>query len=208
MLYSKSKPAFSGSIRKILMKTIFLVLLVIMVGASAHEYERDYAVTAYFGRVADVHSWHNIFLDPTQVKFLDANLVAGAMSFTFARYLEDALNIEIEGQVVRYFGDQDNWEFNLPVAVRWKRFPWENTVETTAAFGLGPSYATEIPPVEVELNKDSERFLFYWFLELTAGPPKANWATVLRLHHRSGGLGLLTNEGGSNSLALGIKYFF
>lgn len=185
-----------------------LALLLVSLGASASADEKDRAVTVYFGRMTDAHSWHDIFLNPGEVGFKDANLFAGAFSYTFARYLDDALNFEIEGQAVRYFGDQDNWEFNVPVVIRWKRFPWESTVATTAAFGIGPSYATEIPPVEVELNKNSEQLLVYWFIEFTAGPPKTNWEAIVRLHHRSGGFGAITNEGGSNSLALGVKYRF
>jgi hypothetical protein len=206
--YLQSKPALSRSSSSIFLGVAVFALLAVAGRAPANEYRSDYAATVYFGRMTDVHSWHNIFLDPGQVGFVDANLFAGAISLTLARYLENALNIELEGQVVRYFGDQDNWEFNLPVAVRWGRFPWNNTVETTAAFGLGPSYATEVPPVEVELDGDSKKLLAYWFVELTAGPPKASWTTVLRLHHRSGGFGALSKDGGSNSLALGLKFRF
>jgi hypothetical protein len=196
------------SMRKILLGTVFPVLLTVMGESSAEGFEHDYAVTAYYGKMTDVHSWHDIILHPDDVDFEDARLLTGAMSWTFARYLDNALNLELEGQVVRYFGDQDNWEFNLPVAVRWNRFPWNNTIATTTAFGLGPSYANQVPPVEVELEGDSQRFMAYWFVEVTLGPPQADWSTVLRLHHRSGGLGAITEDGGSNSLGVGVKFSF
>jgi hypothetical protein len=73
---------------------------------------------------------------------------------------------------------------------------------------LGPSYATQVPPVEVELEGDSQRFMAYWFVEVTLGSPQADWSTVLRLHHRSGGLGTITEDGGSNSLGVGVKFSF
>lgn len=202
-------PGYPGASSRLSVPAAVLsVLLMVTGGAALQAAETEYAATAYIGRVADVHSWHNILLQPAQVDFTNASFFAGALSWTFARYLDNALNLELEGQVVRYFGDQDNWEFNAPVAVRWNRFPWNGSVATTAAFGLGPSYASETPPVEIELEGESQRFLAYWFFELTAGPPKANWTTVLRLHHRSGGLGTLSKDGGSNSLALGVKFLF
>lgn len=202
------QPDPSTSTRNLFPGIVLSVLLAVTGGSPAQVFASDYAATAYFGRMTDVHSWHDILLHPGDVDFANANLLAGSMSWTFARYLDDALNLELEGQAVRYFGDQDNWEFNVPVAVRWNRFPWNDTLATSTAFGLGPSYATEVPPVEVELEGESQRFLAYWFVELTLGPPKADWSAVLRLHHRSGGLGSISKDGGSNSLGAGVKFSF
>ncbi len=44
---------------------------------------------------------------------------------------------------------QDHWEFNLPIVARWEAFPWDDVIDTSLAFGIGPSYASEIPKVEV-----------------------------------------------------------
>jgi hypothetical protein len=81
-------------------------------------------------------------------------------------------------------------------------------VDTSFAFGLGPSWATEEPEVEVMIKGTTEQFLAYWFTEITLGPPEANWAVVFRLHHRSKAFGLLAEEGGSNTLAAGLKFHF
>ncbi|MBE9544702.1 MAG: hypothetical protein IMF02_09445, partial [Proteobacteria bacterium] len=52
--------------------------------------------------------------------------------------------------------------------------------------------------------------LVYWFGEIAFGPPDSNWAGVFRIHHRSGAFGLIADrgEGGSNTLAVGLKYRF
>ena len=168
---------------------------------------QDFAVTVYGGRMTDSDFGDTL---TGQFDFVDAYVVVGALAWTFTRYYENALSFEIEGQVGKWFGDQHNWEFNLPVAVRWSKFPWDNYVATSLAYGLGPSYASEEPEEEIKLNDSTKKFLVYWFGELTLGPPASSWAASLRIHHRSGAFGLVEEQGrgGSNTIAVGIKYRF
>ncbi len=167
----------------------------------------DFAVTVYGGRMTD-----GDFGDALtgQADFIDAYVVVGALSWTFARYFEDALSFELEGQVGKWWGDQHNLEFNLPLVIRWSRFPWNQYVSTSLAYGLGPSYATKEPAAEIDEHDTTKKFLVYWFGEIAFGPPDSNWAGVFRIHHRSGAFGLIADrgEGGSNTLALGLKYRF
>ncbi len=167
----------------------------------------DFAVTVYGGRMTD-----GDFGDALtgQADFIDAYVVVGALSWTFARYFEDALSFELEGQVGKWWGDQHNLEFNLPLAIRWSKFPWNRYVSTSLAYGLGPSYATKEPAAEIDEHDTTKKFLVYWFGEIAFGPPDSNWAGVFRIHHRSGAFGLIADrgEGGSNTLALGLKYRF
>ena len=167
----------------------------------------DFAVTVYGGRMTD-----GDFGDALtgQADFIDAYVVVGALSWTFARYFEDALSFELEGQVGKWWGDQHNVEFNLPLAIRWSKFPWDRYVSTSLAYGLGPSYATKEPAAEIDEHDSTKKFLVYWFGEIAFGPPDSNWAGVFRIHHRSGAFGLIADrgEGGSNTLALGLKYRF
>jgi len=167
----------------------------------------DFALSVYSGRMTD-----GDFGDAISGKsdFIDAYVVVGALSWTFARYFEDALSFELEGQVGKWWGDQDNVEFNLPVAIRWSKFPWNHYVLTSLAYGLGPSYATEKPDAEIDLHDTTKKFLVYWFGEIAFGPPQSKWAGILRIHHRSGAFGLIADhgEGGSNTLAAGLKYRF
>jgi len=79
-------------------------------------------------------------------------------------------------------------------------------VATSAAFGFGLSYATELPPVEVLLEGESHQTLVYWVLEMTAGPVNSRWAASLRIHHRSVAYGLMGDEGGMNAVGLGVRF--
>jgi len=165
---------------------------------------QDFAVTVYGGRVTQ-DIWSKS-LTPG-VEFADAYIMVGALTWTAHRFFDGALSLELEGQVGKYFGDQDNWEFNLPIVVgRWNKFPWNHLVSTSFAFGIGPSYATRVPPLEEVFNDSSQQWLIYWFGELTLGPPEKNWSVALRLHHRSSGFGFVAEHGGLNILAAGIKF--
>ena len=66
--------------------------------------------------------------------FVDAYIAVLAGSWTFACFFDGNLSMELEGNVGRHFGDQDHWEFNLPVDIRWQ--PAVNAVE--AALPAGP----------------------------------------------------------------------
>ena len=165
---------------------------------------QDFAVTLYGGRVTN-DIWSKS-LTPG-VEFADAYIIVGAFTWTAHRFFDRALSLELEGSIGKYFGDQDNWEFNLPIAAaRWNKFPWNRYVATSFAFGIGPSYATEVPPLEEVINESSQQWLIHWFGELTFGPPQKNWSVALRLHHRSCGFGFVGDHGGLNILTAGIKY--
>jgi hypothetical protein len=165
--------------------------------------------TLYGARMSSETGWEDILLNPFSAEYEDVWLVAGALSRPYAAYRDGALTLEAEGQVARYFGDQDHWEFNVvPVTLRWHRFPWSQRVASSVAFGLGLSYATELPPVEVEIEGESAQTLIYWVLEATAGPVNSPWAVSLRMHHRSVAWGLMGEEGGMNAVGLGIRYEF
>ena len=169
--------------------------------------EEDFAVTVYGGRMTDGDFGDTL---SGQADFIDAYVVVGALSWTFARYFDDALSFELEGQVGKWWGDQHNMEFNLPVAIRWSKFPWNHYVSTSLAYGLGPSYASKEPAAEIDNHDSTHKFLVYWFGEIAFGPPDSNWAGVFRIHHRSGAFGLIADrgDGGSNTLAVGLKYRF
>ena len=167
---------------------------------------KDFAITAYGGQMTD-----NDWLDPfssESIEFRDSWLIALAGSKEIGRFF-DHLAIEIEGQAVRHFGGQDNWEFNAPIVFRWEKFPWDKYVDTSIAYGIGPSYATEIPSEEVAREGDSERWLVYWMVEIEFGLPSIqDWSAVARLHHRSEAWGVVADKGGSNILAIGLKHRF
>jgi hypothetical protein len=163
----------------------------------------------YAARISTQPGWEDIFIDTAGTEFDDAYLLVGAVSREYARRFDGALAIEWEAQAVKHFGDQRHWEFNaVPLVLRWERFPWSNRLDSSAAFGLGLSYATELPPVEVKLEGESHQTLVYWVMEVTAGPRDAAWSASLRLHHRSVAYGLMGDEGGMNAIGLGLRYQF
>ena len=163
------------------------------------------AVTAFGGIMTD-NKWEDV-LAPWTLEFRESGLAGVAASRRLAQ-IGDGFVLEVEGQAVRHFGDQDHWEFNLPLTARWLRFPWDDTVDTSVAWGIGPSYATEVPQVELDNNETSQRWLVYWMAEVELALPDSPWSGVLRLHHRSDAFGLIGDDGGSNALAIGIRRQF
>lgn len=138
--------------------------------------------------------------------FRDSYLLAVTVARRIGKY-GDRVSFEIEGQVVKHCKDQDYWEFNGLVAARWERFWWDDFLDTSLAFGLGPSFASQKPVVE---SGESEgQNLVYWMIELALGLPKyPQTAFITRIHHRSNAFGLVGDEGGYNALAFGLKYRF
>lgn len=140
--------------------------------------------------------------------FRDAWLVAVAPGYVYRR--TERWRFEVEGQVVKHFGDQDHWEFNAAWLARWMRFPWNDHVDTRTALGLGVSYATEIPVVEPRAKLEegeSRKFLGYVAVEIELAPPGGSaWSGFVRLHHRSDAFGLFHDQrGGSNFITLGLR---
>ncbi|MBW1980718.1 MAG: acyloxyacyl hydrolase, partial [Deltaproteobacteria bacterium] len=141
--------------------------------------------------------------------FEDSYLLALALTRKVATW-ENMIDWEVEGQSVKHFAAQSNWEFNGLVAVRWLLFPWDSYLDTSFAFGGGLSYATETPKVEKENHDPAAKFLKYLMLELAFSlPDSERWSLLVRIHHRSGAFGLFHGvTGASNALAFGVRYSF
>jgi hypothetical protein len=166
----------------------------------------DLSISAYGGWLTS-NDWLEV-LAPTRWDFVDSQLAALAVSRQ-AGWRSKSAQTEVEGQIVRHFGAQDHWEFNALGVIRRTALPWDETLDMSAAGGLGLSYATERPQAEIAFEGDTERLLVYWMLELDAALPNAKaWSLLARLHHRSPAYGLFGNGGGANVLAIGWKYRF
>ena len=182
------------------------LVVLLIAGAEGVCLSQEYGLALYVGQLSK-EKWEQAIVPGAD--FSDATIVVAAGSWTMARWFDGKLSCELEVQVGKYFGEQDHWEFNLPIiGLRWHRFPWERHVATSFAWGIGPSYATEVPPVELETNASSSHWLIYWYGELTFAPPAANWELMLRLHHRSDAFGLVADDGGSNAVCSGLRYHF
>ena len=159
-----------------------------------------------FGGVLTDNRWYDTFA-PWNLEFRSSALV-GLAALHRIGPMNPRWSFEVEGQVVRHFGDQDNWEFNLPIVGRWHTFPWDDVVDTSLAFGIGPSYASSIPKAEVANRGNSHRLLVYWKLEAELAPPNSDWSAIFVLHHRSGAFNTVADEGGSNSIVIGLRRRF
>ena len=139
----------------------------------------------------------------------DSYLLSGAAGWTFYRPANRMWSLELEANVARHFGIQDHFEFNAPVLnVRWEALPWDSALDTSLAFGIGPSFATTTPEYERIRKGDSDPVMLFWHIEAAFGLPGSPWSTFVRLHHRSTGYGMFAEDGGSNILCLGLRYEF
>jgi hypothetical protein len=116
----------------------------------------------------------------------------------------------LEGQLVKHFNLQSHWEFNLLGILRWEKFLWDPWLDTSMAFGLGASCATDKPKIEIQNDGETARTLVYLMFELAVVPLESQpqWEIITRIHHRSNAFGLIAEDGGSNALALGLRYSF
>ncbi|MFW6323966.1 MAG: hypothetical protein ACOC0U_02780 [Desulfovibrionales bacterium] len=173
--------------------------------ANPSELQKRYAVSLYGGTLTDGHWEESVIL---QTDFVDSHIVAGGFAWTYKRADSNRWSLEMEANMTKHIGDQNHWEFNFPIfGARWHAFPWDEVIETSSAFGVGLSYATDVPEVEEEIDGPSRRLMVYWHYELTFGPPGKNWTPLIRLHHRSPGYGLFGEDGGSNALTMGVRFY-
>jgi hypothetical protein len=161
-----------------------------------------------FGAWSLDNNWHQLFLDTADLQFENAGLAGLGAAWPVWSPAEGA-TLEIEGQIVRHFGDEDHWTLNAPLAtLRWTRFPWRDRLQTSAAFGIGPSLASEVPALERRNDGESDAAKLYWKVELGVGLPRAGWEAFWRLHHRSSAYGLFGDEGGANAIGFGLRREF
>jgi hypothetical protein len=198
--------------RAIAFRSLSLLALALLGGgeaAHAEERDRERAAIFYLAKVSSASGWEDVMIDPVGAGYIGDYLAVAALSETYGHYRGGRLDIEAEGQIARNFGEERYWQFNVvPVMLRWHQSPWSYGFATSTAFGLGLSYATQLPQIEVELEGKSRQWLVYWVAEVTAGPVDGPWAVSLRLHHRSVAYGLFGDEGGMNALGMGLRWRF
>jgi hypothetical protein len=187
------------------MCALALIFLSLVPCSDAHA-ERDWAITLYSGRMTDADLTKTATFN---FEFENAYLVDVGLSkrlYTFKDYFD----IEIEGQIAKYFGDQSNWEFDLVAYFRWLLFPWNEYLDTSFAAGAGLSYATSVPAIEAKLYNDTSQFLGALMFEFAFSLPHVpQWSLVTGIHHRSGAGGVFDGvRGASNAWVIGIRYNF
>jgi len=168
------------------------------------------AFTFYTGRISAEETWHDVLIKPFSTNYTDCYLLTAAYSRAYQETHEGALRTEFEVNATWMFGEQDYWAVNVaPIMLRWQRFPWSDRLYSSVAFGLGLSYTFEYPRIEQELEDETQQFMIFWALEVSAGPRDGPWSVMLRLHHRSPAWGLMgIADGGMNAPSIGFRYAF
>jgi hypothetical protein len=167
---------------------------------------KAYAVSGFGGILLD-NDYQEVLI-PGRLEVEGSYLLGIAGSARVARPF-DGLDIELEAQLVRHVHGQSHWELNAPiVTARWTDFPWDDYLDTSAAFGLGLSVTSETPQLEVQNEGESQPLMAYWMFELAFGMPVDDWELLARLHHRSTAYGTFGDSGGANSLVLGLRHSF
>ncbi len=173
--------------------------------ATASSKSRPWSIFAYWGRWSDTR-FVDILRADTDLK----NSYIWTLGLTRNLYQPNKhFLIEGEFNIARHSRGQSHFEFNAALSLRWKSFPWDDYLNTSFAYGIGPSYATKIPEIEKRPDRDPSQTLVFMFAEMTFALPKdTGWETFARIHHRSAGLGALGDAKGSNFVASGIRYRF
>ncbi len=170
-------------------------------------FSRPWSVMLYQGFGTSTDLGQILVLNIKSEDSLFTGLAANRKMFPFWRYF----TFELEGQVIRHYRKQEHWEYNGLFIVRFHPFLLDPTVDIEFAVGEGLSYATHTPTIEVEQHPDaSSRFLNYLVFEVAFTHAQyREWTLVTRIHHRSGAFRLFNGtRGGSNFLALGMRYHF
>jgi hypothetical protein len=168
---------------------------------------RDRAVFLYGGRWSATRFVEILRL---QTEFRNTHLGAVGVSRIMHRFNRH-LHLEVEVNVARHRGMQAHFELNAAAGLRWNTFPWDRIVDTSLAYGLGPSYAFDRPPIEERPDRPASRGLVFMTGELALAPPghrSASWEGFVRIHHRSGMFGVVSESAGSNFVTAGLRHRF
>lgn len=181
-----------------------LVTLLPLASAPAAFAEKEWALTVLGGQ----YSGSKLLELGGRADFKDSYTAGLSVSYQFVDWGRH-MRWELEGQMLKHFGEQEHVEFAGSINVRWITFPWNRHLDTSVAFGGGLSAASEVPVLEKRdpENSDAAALLHYLVMEVAVGLPNSNWSLVGRVHHRSGIFGLFSHSG-SNVLAIGVRYRF
>lgn len=115
--------------------------------------------------------------------------------------------IDLEGQVLRHFGNQSHWKGPIAIVFRTGQIPLFGGLSVNLAFGEGLSYASERLRLEGSFRVEPSRSLNDLAFEAESSPGSLPGVYFLpRIHHCSGIFGLVAErESGSNVIGAGIR---
>jgi hypothetical protein len=154
------------------------------------------------------------------LQFRNAHFFGGAVSYVpiqrfdipFFSYTLRGNSVELEGQVVKHFGNQDHLETTGAVVIRSGEFRPLDKLSFNAAWANGLSYAFSHPAYERGADGvrgvNSRQLQYYMGIEMElTNPAMPNLHLVTKLHHRSGIYGLISpSKTGSNYIGVGLRW--
>lgn len=144
---------------------------------------------------------------PTTARYGDNNFVGLMLGYEIPTR-HSRWNVGAEVQLNQHFGDHEYLEFVLPATLRYSpQKPWLPAFDSFA-FGVGLSYTSDTPKLEIATRGDSQRALVYLSLEAAFSVGAGEDDLFFRLHHRSDGYGLFNTDTGSNAFAVGFRKGF
>lgn len=176
----------------------------------------DCALAIYSGSYVEDGMQKVLIDEPAFPTSWDFNSSDRFVAFTLSRRVATILSrIDIEPEVGfgRRFGRQEG-VFELWGAVygRYRGFPWDEWLTTTIALSTGLNWASEVSDLEAERSNDTGGYQWQHFFspEVTfALPSRPDVELLFRLHHRSGGYGLINDAGGASQYGtVGLRWRF
>jgi len=178
-------------------------LLFVICSTLYAEAERQKYISGFVGTLT-TNRWHEA-LQPHEVHFADSHMVGAAVGWEH-QIGASRVHFGLEAQLAGHFGRQDHLEITVPVVLRL--VPDHGQPLRSVAGGLGLSYATDVPEVEIDRSGASQRFFVHWMAELEFGSPDRDRTTFVRLHHRSDGYGVFDTDAGSTGFVFGVRQRF
>jgi hypothetical protein len=114
----------------------------------------------------------------------------------------------MEAQLARYFGAQESWEVNLvPAMIHYVPRDGIGPLESVG-FGLGFSFASEPPAVELARGDETTQEKWYWAIEAAFESKRPDREYILRIHHRSTGASTIGSGRSTNAVVVGVRQSF
>ena len=165
----------------------------------------------YFGELYE-KTYLDVIFHPSSIDLTSSYIVAVNADYRFYKWPSAPLQFDGEFDVVKHFGQAQQYEVVLAPFLRWSAFPWNRYLYTNLrASVLGSSYTTGVSPWERQNsgNDKGSNYLQFGALELTfAADEHSSGEFFVRVHHRSGIYGLINGVGGGSSyLSVGYRVF-
>ena len=138
-------------------------------------------------------------------------LVATTLSRRIAR-LWSHVDVEPEIGLGQRWGEQSATEVWGAVFFRYRGFPWDTVLVTSAAVSTGFNWASEITEKERGRARDDQgaQLMHFFSPEIAFALPQApQYELLFRFHHRSGIFGLVSDAwGGAQYGTIGLRVRF